>query len=98
MFPVLKLVGTHVKPAAMHFAQAYVAATDLELSCRKTHGLATITAATALVKHQRTMICPQLVDQCIGFVGRSYSSYSHNINLEHKERQRTGAAVPPGFS
>lgn len=63
MFPIFKLVGAHVKPATFHFTQAYITTAYPEFSFSKTHGCAAITAASALVKHQRAMLCFQFIDK-----------------------------------
>lgn len=55
MFPVFKLVGTHVKFTIFYFTQANIAAPYPEFAFGKTHGLATIATPSALVKHQGAM-------------------------------------------
>jgi hypothetical protein len=56
VFPVFKLISIHIKPAISYFAQAYITATQPELTFRKAHWLASIATSTALMKHQRAII------------------------------------------
>lgn len=55
MFPVFKLVGAHVKPAAFYFTETNITAANFKFTFRKAHRLTSIAATTTLVKHQRTM-------------------------------------------
>ena len=52
MLPIGKLVGGHEELAAFYFTQTNIATACSKLSFGNAHGLTSITASAALVKHQ----------------------------------------------
>lgn len=72
MFPVLILVGTHVKRTIVDAPQQHIRFADDKFTIRETHRRRTITATATLVEHQRPMSFAQLIDDLRCGLGDRY--------------------------
>ena len=86
MFPILKLIGAHVKFATGNCPHPYITVAHFKLSFCKTHRLAAIAATTTLVKHQRAMYCLQIIYQIQCLTSCNYPGYHIFLVLLNKRR------------
>ena len=73
VFPVFVLVGSYVKVVAANISEEHIGGADLKFAFYKAHGLGAVAATAALVKHEWTVGCSQLLYECqCGFGGGDF--------------------------
>jgi hypothetical protein len=94
--PPFVLLAVHPELTASNLAYFDINASQLELTYRKTHGGAAITAAPRLMKHQGTVFALELLNELAGRIGDTDTA---RIELNHiAVRVRGHQKKPNAFS
>jgi hypothetical protein len=73
----------HEERAARYLPDPHITAADPEFSFNEAHGLRSITASATLVKHERSVLFPQLVDDFFRS-GCDQYSFDHEVFFKIK--------------